>query len=244
VSPTPAHRVVAVADAPLVRPIFGAHNGCDLLEQAVIACPPGVAVPRSTAGAEETLYVLSGTGELRFGATTHRLAPETGAAIAPGQHYVVEGDGADGLELLSVRLTDPVAGSTAPVTVIGREQQEHGNATADREFRLVLDPERGCLSATLFVGVIPPGRAPEHYHHYDEVIYVLEGTGSLHLESGAAAVGPGSCIHLPARLKHSLENGGDAPMEVLGVFRPAGSPSEAYYPDGTPAMTQHGGSTR
>jgi oxalate decarboxylase/phosphoglucose isomerase-like protein (cupin superfamily) len=34
---------------------------------------------------------------------------------------------------------------------------------------------------------------------------------------------------------HSLENVGDEPMQVLGVFRPAGSPSEAYYPDGTRA---------
>jgi hypothetical protein len=25
-------------------------------------------------------------------------------------------------------------------------------------------------------------------------------------------------------------------MRVLGVFRPAGSPAEAYYPDGTPAV--------
>jgi hypothetical protein len=25
-------------------------------------------------------------------------------------------------------------------------------------------------------------------------------------------------------------------MQVLGVFRPAGSPAEAYYPDGTPAV--------
>ena len=28
---------------------------------------------------------------------------------------------------------------------------------------------------------------------------------------------------------------GSDPMQVLGVFRPAGSPSEAYYPDGTRA---------
>jgi hypothetical protein len=25
-------------------------------------------------------------------------------------------------------------------------------------------------------------------------------------------------------------------MRVLGVFRPAGSPAEAYYPDGSPAV--------
>ena len=42
-------------------------------------------------------------------------------------------------------------------------------------------------------------------------------------------------MHLPARLVHCLENYGPGEMRVLGVFRPAGSPAEAYYPDGTPA---------
>ena len=37
------------------------------------------------------------------------------------------------------------------------------------------------------------------------------------------------------RLVHSLENTGDRELELLGVFRPSGSPAEAYYPDGTPA---------
>jgi mannose-6-phosphate isomerase-like protein (cupin superfamily) len=47
---------------------------------------------------------------------------------------------------------------------------------------------------------------------------------------------PGSCVHLPARLVHCLANTGDSEMRVLGVFRPAGSPAEAYYPDGTLAV--------
>jgi hypothetical protein len=34
---------------------------------------------------------------------------------------------------------------------------------------------------------------------------------------------------------HSLENHGPGEMLVLGVFRPAGSPAEAYYLDGTAA---------
>jgi hypothetical protein len=29
-------------------------------------------------------------------------------------------------------------------------------------------------------------------------------------------------------------------MRVLGVFRPAGSPAEAYYPDDTPAVVPAG----
>lgn len=217
-----------------VRATFGPATGCELLEQAVIGVAPGAALARATGAAEEVLYVLRGTGTLRLGEAAHTLAPETGAAISPGQGYTVEAT--EELELVSVLLPAPAEGDAPAATVVPRDRQEHGTATADREFRLVSDPERGCLSATQFVGVIPPGRAPEHYHHYDEVIYVLHGSGVLHLEAGPAPVAAGSCIHLPARLRHSLENAGDTPMEVLGVFRPAGSPSEAYYPDGTPAM--------
>ena len=51
----------------------------------------------------------------------------------------------------------------------------------------------------------------------------------------SAALSAGSCIHLPARLIHCLENHGPGEMQVLGVFRPAGSPAEAYYPDGSAA---------
>ena len=91
-------------------------------------------------------------------------------------------------------------------------------------------------SATQFVGYIPPGRAPDHYHRYDEVVYVLEGNGALHIDGESTPLRPGSCVHLPAKLVHSLENHGPGEMQVLGVFRPAGSPAEAYYPDGTPAV--------
>jgi oxalate decarboxylase/phosphoglucose isomerase-like protein (cupin superfamily) len=44
----------------------------------------------------------------------------------------------------------------------------------------------------------------------------------------------GTCIGLPARVVHCLENTGAGVMRVLAVFRPAGSPAAAYYPDGTP----------
>jgi uncharacterized cupin superfamily protein len=65
------------------------------------------------------------------------------------------------------------------------------------------------------------------------VIYVLEGEGVLEIDGEQAHLTPGTCIHLPARLVHCLANTGDAELRVLGVFRPAGSPAEAYYPDGT-----------
>ncbi len=65
---------------------------------------------------------------------------------------------------------------------------------------------------------------------------VREREGYLDLGGEQAPTRPGTCIHLPKTLVHSLANTGDAEMRVLGVFRPAGSPAEAYYPDGTKAV--------
>ena len=66
------------------------------------------------------------------------------------------------------------------------------------------------------------------------MIYILEGRGNLHIGGERRRSAPGACVHLPARLVHSLENTGATELRLLGVFRPAGSPAEAYYPDGTP----------
>ncbi len=115
------------------------------------------------------------------------------------------------------------------------DESEAQAATANREFRLVVTPEAGCASLTQFVGYIPTGRAPDHFHTYDEVLYILSGEGVLHIGDSHEPVSAGACIHFSPRLVHSLENAGSEPMQVLGVFRPAGSPSEAYYPDGTRA---------
>jgi quercetin dioxygenase-like cupin family protein len=112
-------------------------------------------------------------------------------------------------------------------------------ATAARRFQLGVTPAIGCRSATQFLGYIPPGRAPDHYHRYDEVAYVLGGNGVLHVEGEESQqIGAGSCIHFPAHLVHCIENAGAGDMTILGVFRPAGSPAEAYYPDGRLATAE------
>ena len=128
---------------------------------------------------------------------------------------------------------DPLPSSASHAVI---ENGERGMATAGREFDLFAHPDNGCESVTQFVGYIPPGRAPDHFHLYDEVGYILAGEGAFHVGDESAPLRPGSCFHLPARLVHSLENHGPGEMRVLGVFRPAGSPAEAYYPDGSAAV--------
>jgi mannose-6-phosphate isomerase-like protein (cupin superfamily) len=98
-------------------------------------------------------------------------------------------------------------------------------ATPNREFRFLVNEDAGCLDVTQFVGTIPPGRAPLHSHHYDEVVYVIEGEGVLHLDGQETPIARGSCIHLPPLEEHCLENTGAEPMRVLGVFHPSGDPA-------------------
>ncbi len=161
------------------------------------------------------------------------LLPGTAAFVARGTPWQIEA--ADGLEMLSVLVRDPLPADGTTHAVVAVDEVESGAATAGRQFRLLATPDRGCRSVTQFVGYIPVVRAPDHFHNYDEVVYVLEGTGALHVDGESAPLQAGTCVHLPAGLVHCLENVGPGEMQVLGVFRPAGSPAEAYYPDGTQA---------
>jgi quercetin dioxygenase-like cupin family protein len=179
--------------------------------------------------ADEVLYVLSGEGHVRLGDEQHVLRPGVAVFVPAGATWSADG----GARAVSVLVHDPEPGAGPAVGDLAAGEQ--GTAPAGRHFLLGATPEVGCNSATQFIGLIPPGRAPDHFHRYDEVIYVLEGEGELSIGGERAALRAGSCVHLPRTLVHCLANTGDAEMRVLGVFRPAGSPAEAYYPDGRPA---------
>ena len=181
--------------------------------------------------ADEVVYVIEGTGRITVGGETHELREGVAVFVARGTPWSAEGD-ARGVSVL-VHEPEPSTGHA----VIDLNAAESGSATAGRAFLLGATPECGCASVTQFVGLVPPGRAPDHFHTYDEVLYVLEGEGFLEIDGERAPLRAGSCVHLPAKLIHCLANTGDSELRLLGVFRPAGSPAEAYYPDGTLAVT-------
>jgi len=206
------------------------------LHQDVLEWPSGRVETRRTGDAEEVLFVVGGHGRLTAAGAAHELEPESGAYIPPGCSYELESTGETPLRIVAVRIPDPDPGDGTGAPVVRRlADQEAHEATTDREFRIVADPSTGLRSATHFVGYIPTKRAPDHFHTYDEVIYVLDGEGVFHAHGEQQRLGPGSRIELAARTVHCLENTGDHVMRVVAVFRPAGSPAAAYYPDGTPA---------
>jgi quercetin dioxygenase-like cupin family protein len=208
--------------------LFGPARGCGEFEQHVLRFDSAGEDTRSSH--DEVLYVLAGSGTVMVGGERATLDRGSAVYVAAGTSWRI--DEASDLEMLSVLVRDPLPADGATHAIVALDDVDAGVATAGRMFRLLAP----CPSATQFVGYIPAGRAPDHYHRYDEVVYVLQGTGMLHIDGESAPLRPGSCIHLPARLVHALENDGPGHMQVLGVFRPAGSPAEAYYPDGTPAI--------
>ena len=222
-------------DAVELRRLFDGARGCDTFDQRILAFHDR-SQDRLDTEADEVLFVLEGEGVAAIEGVEHALVPGTSAFVARGTLWSVDEVGSRGaLTLLSVLVHDPEAAGAGHAVLEPSGAATHG-ATAGRQFSLGVTPEVGCASVTQFVGFIPVGRAPDHYHRYDEVVYVLEGDGVVYAAGDHAALEAGSCVHLPAGLVHCLENTGRAEMRVLGVFRPAGSPAEAYYPDGTPAV--------
>jgi mannose-6-phosphate isomerase-like protein (cupin superfamily) len=177
-------------------------------------------------GADELVFVLEGGGSAEIEGVERPLRPGISLFVPAGTSWTASGSA----KAISVLVHDPDR-SDGPA-VVDCDAVEKGTATAGRQFVLGAP----CASATQFIGLIPPGRAPDHFHYYDEVIYVLDGEGYLDIGGEQAPLRPGTCVHLPKTLVHSLANTGEREMRVLGVFRPAGSPAEAYYPDGTAAV--------
>jgi mannose-6-phosphate isomerase-like protein (cupin superfamily) len=225
-------------DSAAVRDVIDQTHGCERFSLRLVRAVAGRTAERRAGQVDELLFVVSGAGRLIAREHEHELEPEVGALVASGERYELENDGPADLLVVSVSLHAPLPRERAapPLVALSRlADQSAQSATAEREFRIVFDPDNGCPSATQFVGYIPVGAAPAHYHLYDEVIYVLEGDGVMHMNASQTPLTAGSCIHLPARKLHTLANSGPGVMRVLGVFRPAGSPAAAFYPDGTPA---------
>lgn len=214
-------------DTAEVRTTIDASSGCEFLEQRVIRFAPGRSRQRVNDGRQEVLYVVFGRGTLHLGGSGYALEPDTAAFAADGEAYVVENPGPDELVVVSVTSPAEEIGDHRRVTVRYADQPVLG-ATAEREFRYLVNQDAGCLEMTQFVGVIPPSRAPQHHHTYDEVVYVIEGEGVYHIGDDDIPMSAGTCIHLPPLVRHCLENVGPGQMRVLGVFHPSGDPSRAY----------------
>jgi mannose-6-phosphate isomerase-like protein (cupin superfamily) len=179
------------------------------------------------------------TATILINGHSHDIGPDTGIYIRPNETVVVNNPGPDSVVLISCRCPEPDAApefaahatSTSPSpkhSPLMRLADRRAQPTADRWYRVLVDDEIGSTQATQFVGSIPPGRAPDHFHHYEEVLFILKGSGRMWAGETNTPIAPGSCIYLPKGQVHCVENTGRDELRLLGVFYPAGSPSVRY----------------
>jgi mannose-6-phosphate isomerase-like protein (cupin superfamily) len=171
----------------------------------------------------------------------HEIIPESGIYLRPGATLTVNNSGPDSAVFISSQCPDPSASNFVnPLTTpssdsapperppLVRLSDRPALPTADRWYRVLVDDDVGSAQVTQFIGSIPPGRAPDHFHHYEEVLFILRGQGRMWAGESNTPITPGSCIYLPKGQIHCVENTGQGELRLLGVFYPAGSPSVRY----------------
>lgn len=225
-------------DGAVVRTVLDTGAGREGLVRRHVELPPGSQFEWTAGPGGELWFVIAGSGRVESGAMPATpVRRDTGMWLPPGARYRLRADASGALRLDSVTLPAGRAdggpgardqagasgNSAVPLLSDLRDCEVH--TTGNRRFRVLFGPGNGCGAATQFVGEIPPGRAPDHTHTYDEVVLVLEGEGVLHAGSDDRPLAPGTCVHLPPGMPHCLENTGRTTLRVLGVFHPGGSPA-------------------
>src|SRR6185437_8475388 len=132
--------------------LFDAERGCEVFSQRVVR----ISGEQQAGDADEVLYVLDGSASLRVNGDAHAVGPGSSVFVSRGTSWSVEGS----LRALSVLVHDP-SPAAATHAVVDLATEEKGRATAGRQFVLGARPEVGCASVTQFIGLVPPGRAPD-----------------------------------------------------------------------------------
>jgi mannose-6-phosphate isomerase-like protein (cupin superfamily) len=191
----------------------------ELISMRVLEFAPGVSATFSNGDLDEVLYALDDCtvfiDDLAF-----EVEPQSGVFIGAHQAFRFENRGTKPVSLVSVQC--PATGNEVSQVVVKLSDQR-AMPTADRWYRVLIDSE-----VTQFVGSIPPGRAPDHFHEYEEVLFILRGEGRMWTAARSTPIEYGSCIYLPRRQVHCVENTGTGELRLLGVFYPAGSPAVRY----------------
>ena len=207
---------------------IGKATGADAISLRILEFEPGTSPALRNDDYDEVLYVLEGSCTVVIDGNAYHVGPETGVYVRPGQILSVENPGPDVVRIVSSQSPATPSNAREQSPPIVKLSDRRALPTADRWYRVLVDEEVGSEQVTQFVGSIPPGRAPDHFHEYEEVLFILRGEGRMWAGEDNTPIGPGSCIYLPRRQVHCVENTGVGELRLLGVFYPAGSPAVRY----------------
>jgi mannose-6-phosphate isomerase-like protein (cupin superfamily) len=220
------------------RKVVSKSSGANRITQTVNEYGLGISPAMVNPNAEEVLYVAGGEGVCHINGSGFVLRRGCAVFVPPGAAYTIENAGSATLRIVSAccpedpqrRIVErpPKAFGESPRLMVHEDEREDIRAGEDRIFRYLVHTDLGCRQVTQFAGWIPPSKAPFHYHTYEEAIFILEGSGIVHVDEEECEFGPGNSIYFPVGVRHCVENRGNTTIKLLGAFYPSGSPGAAY----------------
>jgi mannose-6-phosphate isomerase-like protein (cupin superfamily) len=229
---------------------IGRTTGAQAISLRVLEFASGLSPGLRNAQCDEVLYMLDNLDSsvnskiciVFINGRPYEVGPQTGIYVRSGQTFAVSNLESQAVLFVSSQCPQPSSPAEICAPSIKPLHEQEGTETlpivrlddrqavptADRWYRVLVDEKLGSTQVTQFVGSIPPGRAPDHFHNYEEVLFILQGVGRMWAGNRSTPIAPASCIYLPKGQVHCVENTGDNELRLLGVFYPAGSPAVRY----------------
>src|ERR1044072_3564209 len=168
------------------------ESGADAISLRILEFGPGTSSVLSDGEYEEVLYLLEGSCTVVIDGNAYELGPDTGVYLRSGQTMRVEHH--DVVRFVTSQGPEETSAARNQSPCVVRLSDQRAMPTGNRWYRVLIDEQ-----ITQFVGSVPPGRAPGHFHEYEEVLFILRGEGRMWAGESNTAIGPGSCVYLPKR---------------------------------------------
>jgi len=86
--------------------------------------------------------------------------------------------------------------------------------------RIFVSPEVGAERLRMHISCISPGKRahPPHQHPEEEIMYILEGRGTMLLGEEETEVVAESAVFVPSNLFHGIRNTGETPLRYMVIL--------------------------
>lgn len=93
-----------------------------------------------------------------------------------------------------------------------------------RDHKMIIGPDNFGKSTKMCFGIadFPANQhAPGHVHEeQEEILYVLKGKGEMYFDNKPEKIEKGTCIFIPPKVVHSINNTSNEVLRVVYVFSP------------------------
>ncbi|HEV8403357.1 MAG TPA: cupin domain-containing protein [Candidatus Limnocylindrales bacterium] len=101
-----------------------------------------------------------------------------------------------------------------------RESDFAAKALAGRIAVVLFGRDSGSEVLTHTIAFFDVGHAPGHTHVNDEVFFVDSGEGEVLLDGVPHTIGPGTLVHTPGDMEHSVHTTSDGPVRLVAFTSP------------------------